>query len=288
MVLFAPAALIAASALGLHQFFALWRVFASAVNDRSGSPAWKTVQPGAPQLAAPPVHWSAYRACSSEADKRGLRECTGRECKHHQNKPHTRAARCRGACDTDLRRARALLTAEALRVQFSALSRLDFAQLTCSCGCRHVMDVAPRVGCVAACTCPRLRRAATCVPQPEQRPPNSVRRLHFGNVGGAGRCRGHCVMASLLFSPLESSVSSSFWTELARLKLDEMRLSELPRGVVGASSAHKHIAHCSCGDAALFLAHLLFAQGFCRQQAEQRLRRRCTWRRPACSRYACS
>ena len=164
MVLFAPAALIAASALGLHQFFALWRVFASAVNTRSGSPAWKTVQPGAPQLAAPPVHWSAHRACSSEADKRGLRECTGRECKHHQNKPHTRAARCRGACDTDLRRACALLTAEALRVQFSALSRLDFAQLTCSCGCRHVMDVAPRVGCVAACTCPRLRPAATCRP----------------------------------------------------------------------------------------------------------------------------
>ena len=47
VVLFAPAALIAASALGLHQFFALWRVFATAVNTRSGSPAWKTVQPGA-------------------------------------------------------------------------------------------------------------------------------------------------------------------------------------------------------------------------------------------------
>ena len=47
VVLFAPAALIAASALGLHQFFALWRVFATAVNTRSGSQAWKTVQPGA-------------------------------------------------------------------------------------------------------------------------------------------------------------------------------------------------------------------------------------------------
>ena len=45
-------------------------------------------------------------------------------------------------------------------------------------------------------------------------------------------------MASLLFSPLESSVSSSFWTELARLKLDELRLSELPLDIVGASAAH--------------------------------------------------
>jgi hypothetical protein len=48
LVLFAPAALIAASALGIHQFFALWRVFASAVNTRSGSGAWKAVQPGKP------------------------------------------------------------------------------------------------------------------------------------------------------------------------------------------------------------------------------------------------
>jgi hypothetical protein len=44
-------------------------------------------------------------------------------------------------------------------------------------------------------------------------------------------------MASLLFAPLESSVSSSFWTELARLKLDELRLSERPLDVVGASAA---------------------------------------------------
>ena len=50
VVLFAPAALIAASAIGLHQFLALWRVFSSAVNTRSGSPVWKAVQPGLKQL----------------------------------------------------------------------------------------------------------------------------------------------------------------------------------------------------------------------------------------------
>ena len=115
MVLFAPAALIAASALGLHQFFALWRVFASAVSSRSGSPAWKTVQPGAPQLAAHSRFARALtQALSVEAAQRCLRECTWRECKHHQNQPHTRAARCRGACDTDLWRAGALCNAQAL------------------------------------------------------------------------------------------------------------------------------------------------------------------------------
>ena len=60
VVLFAPAALIAASALGLHQVFALWRVFASAVNTRSGSAGWKAVQPGAPKLPA--------RVASARAD----------------------------------------------------------------------------------------------------------------------------------------------------------------------------------------------------------------------------
>ena len=49
-------------------------------------------------------------------------------------------------------------------------------------------------------------------------------------------------MASLLFSPLESSVSSSFWTELARLKLDELRLSELPLDIIGASAVHADIS----------------------------------------------
>lgn len=44
-------------------------------------------------------------------------------------------------------------------------------------------------------------------------------------------------MASLQFAPLESSVSSSFWSALARLKLDELRLSERPLDVVGASAA---------------------------------------------------
>ena len=94
-------------------------------------------------------------------------------------------------------------------------------------------------------------------------------------------------MASLLFSPLESSVSSSFWTELARLKLDELRLSELPLDIVGASAAHAVIS-------ALLVRRrfplatdvLLVPQGPCQQQAEQSLRRRCTWRLPAYSRCA--
>ena len=93
-------------------------------------------------------------------------------------------------------------------------------------------------------------------------------------------------MASLLFSPLESSVSSSFWTELARLKLDELRLSELPLEVFGASAAHNFIAPRSCGAAVFCCCSLAAAQGPCQQQAELSLPRRCTWRRPACSRCA--
>ena len=35
-------------------------------------------------------------------------------------------------------------------------------------------------------------------------------------------------MSSLLHAPLESSVDVSFWTELARMKLEELQLSEAP------------------------------------------------------------
>ena len=65
-------------------------------------------------------------------------------------------------------------------------------------------------------------------------------------------------MAALLFAPLESSVSSSFWTELARLKLDELRLSELPLDVAGAFAAPCSRAQtqkcCSRGCCAGFLS----------------------------------
>jgi len=95
VVLFAPAALIAASAVGLSQFLALWRAFAAAASTRSGSQAWKTVQPGACQCSLPrpcqcALQWqhalaarslplTAQLACdSAQANQRRVRELTWR------------------------------------------------------------------------------------------------------------------------------------------------------------------------------------------------------------------
>ncbi len=44
----------------------------------------------------------------------------------------------------------------------------------------------------------------------------------------------------LQYAPLESSVDASFWTELARLKLEEYKLSEVPRAIYGFLSLARH------------------------------------------------
>ena len=51
LVLFGPAALITLSSLSLHNFNVMWRAFAAAASTRSGSAAWKAVQPALKQLA---------------------------------------------------------------------------------------------------------------------------------------------------------------------------------------------------------------------------------------------
>jgi hypothetical protein len=43
--------------------------------------------------------------------------------------------------------------------------------------------------------------------------------------------------ALLQFQPLESSVATSFWTQLAQSKLETLRLSEEPLDIAGAGPA---------------------------------------------------
>jgi hypothetical protein len=50
VVLFAPAGLLLLASISLFQFTTLWRAFAAAVSSKSGSAAWKTVQPALKQL----------------------------------------------------------------------------------------------------------------------------------------------------------------------------------------------------------------------------------------------
>lgn len=137
VVLFAPAALIAASAVGLSQFLALWRAFAAAASTRSGSQAWKTVQPGACQCSLPrtcqcALQWqhasarsmplTAQLACdSAQANQRRVRELTWRNRKHHQDEPDARPSRGCSSCSPDFWRTCALRFAQAIAaVQFES------------------------------------------------------------------------------------------------------------------------------------------------------------------------
>ena len=50
-------------------------------------------------------------------------------------------------------------------------------------------------------------------------------------------------MSLLQYAPMESSVDASFWTELARLKLEELGLSTAPRSITGfLSLARSNVA----------------------------------------------
>jgi hypothetical protein len=50
VILFAPAGLLLLASISIFQFTTLWRAFAAAVSTKSGSAAWKTVQPALKQL----------------------------------------------------------------------------------------------------------------------------------------------------------------------------------------------------------------------------------------------
>jgi hypothetical protein len=68
--------------------------------------------------------------------------------------------------------------------------------------------------------------------------------------------------AVLRYAQLESSVSTSFWTELAQAKLERLRLSEEAQNLVGAPQAHTRARLCASrpDDATPLAARLLVAR----------------------------